>query len=88
MITPHLQSIDLALHKQFRMPYGEQHVVQFRLEAFNVLNHPSWGAPSGNILAGAVFPGASANAAHQGFGVISSTALPMRQLQVALKYSF
>jgi Carboxypeptidase regulatory-like domain len=88
MTTPHLQSIDLALHKQFHMPYGEQHVVQFRLEAFNVLNHPSWGAPSGNILAGAVFPGAPANAAHQGFGVISSTALPMRQLQVALKYTF
>jgi hypothetical protein len=59
-----------------------------RLEAFNVLNHPSWGAPSGNILAGAPFPGAPANAAHQGFGVINSTAIPMRQLQVALKYSF
>ena len=46
------------------------------------------GAPNGNILAGATFPGAAANAAHQGFGVISSTALPMRQLQLGLKYSF
>jgi len=27
------------------------------------------GAPNGNILAGATFPGAPANAAHQGFGV-------------------
>jgi len=53
-----------------------------------VLNHPSWGAPSGNILAGAAFPGASANAAHQGFGVINTTSIPMRQLQLALKYSF
>jgi hypothetical protein len=88
LTTPHLQSIDFALHKQFHMPYGERNVVQFRVEAFNVLNHPTWGAPNGNILAGATFPGAAETAAHQGFGVISSTAIPMRQLQVALKYSF
>jgi Carboxypeptidase regulatory-like domain len=88
LTTPHFQSIDFALHKQFHMPKSETHVVQFRVEAFNVLNHPSWGAPSGNILAGAPFPGAPANAAHQGFGVISTTAIPMRQLQLALKYSF
>jgi hypothetical protein len=88
MITPHFQSIDLALHKRFQLPYNEQHVIQFRLEAFNVFNHPSWGAPSGNIRAGAPFPGAPSNAARQGFGVITSTAIPMRQLQLALKYSF
>jgi hypothetical protein len=88
MTTPHFQSIDFALHKKFQMPYSEQHVLQFRVEAFNVLNHPSWGAPSGNILAGAPFAGAPANAARQGFGVISTTAIPMRQLQMALKYSF
>jgi hypothetical protein len=88
LTTPHFQSIDFAVHKQFQMPFSEHHAVQFRVEAFNVLNHPSWGAPSGNILAGNPFPGAPANAARQGFGVISSTAVPMRQLQVALKYSF
>ena len=88
LTTPHFQSIDFAVHKQFHMPHSEQHVVQFRVEAFNVLNHPSWGAPQGNILAGAAFSGAPANAAHQGFGVISNTAIPMRQVQLALKYSF
>ena len=88
MLTPHFQSIDMAVHKQFHMGYMEGHVLQFRLEAFNVFNHPVWGAPNGNILAGTTFPGAAANAAHQGFGVISSTALPMRQLQIGLKYSF
>ena len=50
--------------------------------------NPSWGAPSGNILAGTPFLGAPSTAARQGFGVISSTAVPMRQLQVALKYTF
>jgi hypothetical protein len=88
LITPHFQSIDMALAKRFAMPYSERHALQVRLEAFNVFNHPSWGAPSGNILAGAAFPGAPSNAARQGFGVISSTALPMRQLQLGLKYSF
>jgi hypothetical protein len=88
MRAPHLQSIDLALHKQFQTPYSERHIVQFRLEAFNAFNHPSWGAPSGNILAGAAFAGAPSNAARQGFGVINSTAIPMRQLQVGLKYLF
>jgi hypothetical protein len=78
----------MAVHKKFRLGYNEGHEHQFRLEAFNVFNHPVWGAPNGNVLAGPTFPGAPANAAHQGFGVISSTALPMRQLQLGLKYSF
>jgi hypothetical protein len=90
LLTPHFQSIDLALGKQFHMPYNEHHALQFRLEAFNVFNHPVWGQPNPNILAGAAFPGAPANAAHQGFGVISTTAtgVPMRQIQLGLKYSF
>ena len=88
LLTPHFQSIDMALAKRFTMPYSEHHFIQFRLEAFNVFNHPVWGAPNGNILAGPAFPGAPANAAHQGFGVINSTALPMRQIQLGLKYSF
>jgi len=86
MVTPHLQQIDASLAKNFRLPNG--HRFQARVEAFNVLNHPVWGAPNGNILAGAAFPGAPENAAHQGFGVITSTALPMRQIQLGLKYSF
>jgi hypothetical protein len=70
------------------MPYSEHHQVQFRFEAFNVLNHPSWSNPNGNILAGAVFPGQPSTNAHQGFGTITGTTVPMRQLQLALKYSF
>ncbi|MBS1790030.1 MAG: TonB-dependent receptor [Acidobacteria bacterium] len=88
LITPHLQSIDLAVHKNFPLGYKEGHVLQFRLEGFNAFNHPVWGAPNGNIRAGAPFPGAPANAARQGFGVISSTRLPMRQIQLGLKYVF
>jgi hypothetical protein len=57
------------------MFYGEQHRLQFRFEAFNVLNHPVWGAPNSNTQS-------------PGFGSINGTAVAMRQLQVALKYLF
>jgi hypothetical protein len=88
MITPSLRSIDMALAKRFTL-HGN-HALQLRIEAFNVFNHPVWGAPNGNVLAGPPFPGAPANAAHQGFGIITTTAaaVPMRQIQIGLKYSF
>src|SRR5215831_16899357 len=75
LIGPRLFTLDFSAHKQFHMPFGENHVVQFRLEAFNVLNHPVWGTPNANVLS-------------SGFGTITGTAVSMRQLQLALKYSF
>jgi hypothetical protein len=57
------------------MPYSESHVLQFRLEAFNVLNHPVWGAPNASVNSPL-------------FGTITSTAVAMRQLQLGLKYIF
>ena len=78
MITPAFQTFDFC---DFPMGYKDGHVLQFRLEAFNALNHPVWGAPNDNLQAGPAFLGAPANAAHQGFGVISSTAIAMRLLQ-------
>ena len=75
--TPGFRTFDLAVHKQFAMGYKEGHALQLRLEVFNVLNHPVFSAPQGNLSAA-------------DFGVISSTAaaVPMRQLQVGLKYKF
>jgi hypothetical protein len=86
--TPGIVALDAELHKQFKMPYNERHELQFRFEAFNVLNHPSWGEPNVNILSGTAFAGQPATAAHQGYGVISSTSIGMRQIQLGLKYSF
>jgi hypothetical protein len=89
-LAPGVFSINAEVHKNFKMPYNEHHQVQFRAEAFNLLNHPNWGGPNGNILAGAAFPGQPNTNAHQGFGVINSLAfgIPMRQLQLGLKYTF
>jgi hypothetical protein len=95
-IAPGIFAINAEVHKNFRMPYKENHQLQFRAEAFNLLNHPNFGQPNGNILAGAPFPGAPASAPHQGFGTISTLAgtqggasgIAMRQLQLGLKYTF
>jgi hypothetical protein len=85
---PGIANFDAEVHKQFRMPYKEGHTLQFRVEAFNAINHPNWGMPALGILTGAAQPGAAATAPHQGFGVITSTSTPMRQVQLGLKYSF
>jgi len=85
---PGIIGFDAEVHKQFRMPYKEGHVLQFRFEAFNALNHPNWSMPTLNILSGAAQPGLPATAAHQNFGVVSGTSTAMRQVQLGLKYSF
>jgi Carboxypeptidase regulatory-like domain/TonB dependent receptor len=86
--SPGIFQFDFEVHKQFRMPYKESHLLQFRMEAFNVLNHPNWGMPGLNILSGAAQPGLPATATHQNFGVITGTSTAMRQIQLGLKYSF
>ena len=53
-----------------------------------MLNHPNLGVPNGNILSGAAFPGQPSMKVHQNFGVITTTAQGMRQLQLGLKYQF
>ena len=73
MIGPGLFSWDFSMLKEF--PMFESHHLQVRFEAFNFLNHPSFGAPDSTLTDTA-------------FGKISSTATIMRQIQFALKYVF
>jgi hypothetical protein len=64
---------DLGLHKAFRL-WNEASKLEFRAEAFNVLNKVNYQAPDPNISDG-------------GFGRIT-TAFPGRQLQLAAKVIF
>ena len=65
---------DLAVLRNFKI--HESYVLQFRWEAFNALNHPSFGQPDSN-------PG-DAN-----FGAITSIGnIPPRVMQGALKFTF
>jgi hypothetical protein len=84
---PGIINLDFEVHKQFRLP-KEHHTLQFRMEAFNVLNHPNWGMPNLNILSGSAQPGMPGTDSHGNFGVVGSTSTGMRQVQLGLKYSF
>ena len=66
-------TLDFSAHKDFRIKEG--HALQFRMEAFNFLNHPVWGLPNATFSS-------------PQFGRITSTSGSMRQMQLALKYTF
>jgi hypothetical protein len=69
---PSLVNIDFNLAKEFRLT--ERQMLQFRTEFFNALNHTNLGIPS--VTMGS------------GFGQITNTATPARQIQFGLKYRF
>jgi hypothetical protein len=75
LIGPSFVRWDFSSLKNFKMPYSENHSLQFRFEAFNFPNHPNWGNPDANIQSG-------------NFGKIRGTRGDMRNLQLALRYTF
>ena len=72
MRGPGYFDVDLAVSRQFKLL--ERLTLQARVEAFNVLNHPNFGLPVGNI--------SSAN-----FGQITSASDP-RIMQASMKLIF
>ncbi|HEY3770782.1 MAG TPA: TonB-dependent receptor, partial [Candidatus Angelobacter sp.] len=89
---PGFSDVDLSLAKNTKI--RENMNLQFRVDAFDLLNHPNYGQPgpqSGGILA-SVFSNAAL--ANNTFSTISSTRFPTgdsgssRQLQLALKLQF
>jgi Carboxypeptidase regulatory-like domain len=73
---PGYSNLDLAVLKNFKLPWAEGHVLQFRWESFNAFNHPSFAAPTANFGAAGTF------------GTITSTASNPREMQFALRYQF
>jgi hypothetical protein len=75
LIGPGGVSGDFALRKLFAIT--EHQSLEFRAEFFNAFNHPVFAQPDNYITDG---PGAT--------GVITSTVLPQREIQFALKLHF
>jgi outer membrane receptor protein involved in Fe transport len=75
LIGTGVKTVSVSVMKNLVMPYAESHNLQIRFEAFNALNTPQFSNP------GASF-GASS------FGLISSTKINNRELQLAAKYIF
>ncbi|MDQ6698852.1 MAG: hypothetical protein M3Z36_01550, partial [Acidobacteriota bacterium] len=65
--------VDLGISRDFI--YRERFRLQFRGEAFNLLNHPNFGLPARAIGA-------------PGVAIIGSTINPERQIQLAMKLYF
>jgi hypothetical protein len=80
IIGPNLWNLDSALDKNFRV--SERFNIQFRAEAFNIMNHPSFQLLAANTQ---VFAGTALNASA---GKIQSTNSSPRQIQLALKIVF
>jgi outer membrane receptor protein involved in Fe transport len=72
---PGFKTLDLYLRKDFRI--SGKHHLQVRVDLFNAFNHPNFGLPDPNVDAG-----------EGSAGVITSTSIPMRQIQLGLRYSF
>ena len=81
IIAPGLWQLDDSLLKDWRVEkVSESFLVEFRAEAFNILNHPSFGQPANNVFAGT---GLNPSA-----GKITYTTSQPRQIQLALKIVF
>lgn len=80
IIGPNLWNLDNSLTKDFKIK--EQTTLQFRAEAFNVMNHPSFQLLPTNTQ---IFAGAGLNASA---GKITATNSQPRQIQLALKLLF
>jgi len=82
---------DLAIHREF--PIRESLKLQFRAEMFNVLNHPNFGQPSGDIndpqfgLSTQMLGKSLGGAGFGGFSALYQVGGP-RSIQLALKLFF
>ena len=74
---PHYKTTDLSLFKTFQLPNTPSRI-QFRAEAFNVLNTPNLYRPTNNV---------GTNLANPNFGK-STQSFPGREVQFALKLIF
>ncbi|HZQ54508.1 MAG TPA: hypothetical protein VFB14_20065 [Bryobacteraceae bacterium] len=67
------KNLDFSLFREF--PISEERHFEFRFEAFNVFNHPTWGTPNSVLN-------------QNNFGVVTTTQSTERQLQLGLKFYF
>jgi hypothetical protein len=89
---PGFQNVDLSLAKTF--PVFREANLQFRADAFNVMNHPNLGQPTNQFSVTAPTATAPGTVTAGKFGQISATRFPIgdsgssRQLQMSLKLLF
>jgi len=73
---PNFWNLDLALLKDFKMPWSESQKLQFKTDAINVFNHVNFSNPGTSLLVPSTF------------GNITSDVNGPRVLQLGLRYIF
>ncbi|MEW6730016.1 MAG: TonB-dependent receptor, partial [Acidobacteriota bacterium] len=81
LIGPGLVSLDLSVVKTIEL--NDSRRLHFRIETFNLPNHPNFAVPSGLIVFGSALGMPAPN-----FGRITSTATTSRQIQLGMKFEF
>ena len=82
IVLPGLEQYNLSVLKNFKIPVGEGHQLQFRADFLNAFNH--FNAGQNNIIG-------YGNLLNPGFGVLGPKSLTLdggRSIQVWMKYSF
>ena len=75
LIGPKYSDVDFMMAKSFVLPKFERSRLQLRIDAVNILNHPSFNNPNANIGTTAA-------------GIITSTSLGGRVIQLGARLSF
>jgi hypothetical protein len=91
LIGPGITSLDFSVFKNNRVKrISENFNVQFRVEMFNILNHPNFAPPGPGDGNADLFDGTGASLAGPGgtAGVLVRTTIPERQIQFAIKIVF
>jgi hypothetical protein len=84
LFGPDLTSVDFSLAKTFRVPKFERGGFQIRMDANNIVNHPSFNAPNAKLNAAALASGV----ADPTVGQITSTTNLGRYFQLGARFSF
>jgi len=86
---PGRNNFDLALLKDFRMPWfgGERSRLEFRAETFNTFNHPNWDGLNTGCSGTTTFGQPCTGTANASLGAVNADWGP-RALQLALKLTF
>ena len=77
IISPPQKNVDFTLGKMFRITEGQ--AIRFRVDFFNLFNHPSFAVPAAPAVG---------SEAGSGLAAITSTVGTPRLIQFSLKYSF
>ena len=89
---PGLANVDISLMKLFKLT--ERFGLQFRVDAFNVLNHPNWNLPNNSLFSSINCPatqsvcGPGSYTVNRQAGVATATVTDAREMQFSLKLNF